>query len=187
MNNTATTTYTFTPTAGQCATTQTLTIDVNAPQIPTGNTTQSFEEGSTINDIIISPSNVVWYATVSDAINNLNPLPTSTLLVNNTIYYAVNVIGNCRSISFAVTITVTLGTSEFMSQNIFVFPNPAHDSINIETEFEIESVEIYNVQGQIVLTTNQKEINISNLTSGIYMVRIQSINNSSITKKLIKN
>ena len=34
LNNTATTTYTFTPAAGQCATTATLTITVN----PTGNT-----------------------------------------------------------------------------------------------------------------------------------------------------
>jgi hypothetical protein len=34
LNNTATTTYTFTPTAGQCATTNTLTITVNPKVIP---------------------------------------------------------------------------------------------------------------------------------------------------------
>src|SRR6185436_13351079 len=35
LNNTATTTYTFTPTAGQCATTTTLTITVNPQVTPT--------------------------------------------------------------------------------------------------------------------------------------------------------
>ena len=35
INNTATTTYTFTPTAGQCATTATLTITVNPNVTPT--------------------------------------------------------------------------------------------------------------------------------------------------------
>ena len=37
LNNTATTTYTFTPTAGQCATTTTLTIVVNPNITPTFN------------------------------------------------------------------------------------------------------------------------------------------------------
>jgi len=35
INNTATTTYTFTPTAGQCATTATMTVTVNTPVVPT--------------------------------------------------------------------------------------------------------------------------------------------------------
>jgi hypothetical protein len=35
LNNTATTTYTFTPAAGQCATTTTLTITVNPQATPT--------------------------------------------------------------------------------------------------------------------------------------------------------
>src|SRR5436309_788055 len=35
LNNTATTLYTFTPTAGQCATTATMTITVNANVTPT--------------------------------------------------------------------------------------------------------------------------------------------------------
>ncbi|MBK8445040.1 MAG: hypothetical protein IPL35_17290 [Sphingobacteriales bacterium] len=35
VNNTATTTYTFTPAAGQCANTATLTVTVNAPVTPT--------------------------------------------------------------------------------------------------------------------------------------------------------
>ncbi len=37
INNTATTTYTFTPNAGECATTTTLTITINAPVTPTFN------------------------------------------------------------------------------------------------------------------------------------------------------
>src|SRR5690606_4963510 len=35
INNTSTTTYTFTPNAGQCANTQTMTVTINQPAIPT--------------------------------------------------------------------------------------------------------------------------------------------------------
>ena len=57
LNNTATTTYTFTPTAGQCATTASMTITVNPlPLTPTGNSNQSFcaIDVPTINDLVLN-------------------------------------------------------------------------------------------------------------------------------------
>src|SRR5690606_39993815 len=48
---------------GQCATTETMTIIVNAiPSTPTGDEIQTFGEGATIANIIINPESVVWYA-----------------------------------------------------------------------------------------------------------------------------
>ena len=186
LNNTATTTYTFTPTAGQCATSQTLTITVNSAATPTGSSTQTFVTGQTIANIVVNPTNVVWYASAVDAASNTNPLVIGTALVNNTTYYAVNIVGNCRSSVFPVTVTVTLSATDFNSISFIVYPNPTSDILNIETTLELKSIEIYNIQGQKVMTSNQNQINVSDLASGIYMIRIQDTNNAIATKKFVK-
>ena len=81
----------------------------------------------------------------------------------------------------------TLSSSNFSQNNLEVslYPNPVRDILNIETALEIESVEIYNIQGQKVLTSNQKQINVSDLATGMYMVRIQDAENNISTKKIV--
>ena len=81
----------------------------------------------------------------------------------------------------------TLSSSDFTQNNLEValYPNPVHEVLNIETTLELKSVEIYNIQGQRVLSSNQKAINVSDLTAGMYMVRIEDVENASITRKII--
>jgi hypothetical protein len=68
INNTQTTTYTFTPTAGQCANTNTLTVNVGAPVTPTFTAIPSQCAGSTIT---LSNSSLEGFTgTWSPAVNN---------------------------------------------------------------------------------------------------------------------
>jgi len=82
----------------------------------------------------------------------------------------------------------TLSTSDFNQNNLKValYPNPVQDILNVQMGDEIKSVAIYNLQGQKVLESNQKQINISNLHSGVYMVRIEDENSGVATKRIIK-
>jgi hypothetical protein len=81
----------------------------------------------------------------------------------------------------------TLTSQNFNQNNLEVslYPNPAKDVLNIEMTNEVKSVEIYNFQGQKVLESNQKQINVSNLSSGMYMIKVQDNENSVATKKVI--
>ena len=81
----------------------------------------------------------------------------------------------------------TLSSSNFTQNNLEValYPNPVRDILNIEIENDIQSIEIYNIQGQKVLSSNQKQINVSDLATGMYMVRIQDIDNNIATKKIV--
>ena len=81
-----------------------------------------------------------------------------------------------------------LSVSDFSQNNLQVvlYPNPVKDVLNIESETELKSVEIYNIQGQKVKNSNQKQTNVSDLASGIYMVRIQDVNNGNVTQKIVK-
>jgi alpha-tubulin suppressor-like RCC1 family protein len=66
-----------------------------------------------------------------------------------------------------------------------LFPNPVNDLLNIETALELKSVEIFNIHGQKVLTSNKKQINVSDLAAGIYLVRIEDVEKNIATKKII--
>jgi hypothetical protein len=81
----------------------------------------------------------------------------------------------------------TLSSTKFNAQNLkaTIYPNPTSDNFNIEIENEVKSVEIYSVQGQKMLTSNSKNIDVSNLSKGMYMVRIEDSNNAVSTQKLI--
>jgi uncharacterized protein (TIGR02145 family) len=91
LNNNQTTTYTFTPDAGQCAATTTQTITVNPfPVAPSVSSTQTFCTGSspTVASLSASGTNIQWYSTASGG----TALTTSTILSSGT-YYASQTMG----------------------------------------------------------------------------------------------
>jgi hypothetical protein len=85
------------------------------------------------------------------------------------------------------SLNASLSSSEFNSKtvNFKIYPNPATDILNIESENELKSVEIYSIQGQKVLSSVSKEVTISNLASGIYLVQFTDTENITATQKLI--
>ncbi|HBI00795.1 MAG TPA: BspA family leucine-rich repeat surface protein [Flavobacterium sp.] len=182
LNNTQTTTYTFTPNSGQCASTSTLTITVNQIDTPSGDSNQTFSSTSTISDIIVSPSTVIWYATLADALANVNPLPTNLILENNTTYYAVNDNGVCRSEPFPVTVSISLNvlTNDFL--NFVFYPNPVRSMLNISSNEVIKKVEVYTLLGQLIKSEifNSETISIemNDLANSIYLVKVKSVNSS---------
>lgn len=82
----------------------------------------------------------------------------------------------------------TLSSPDFYQNNLKVslYPNPVKDILNIDTETEIKSVEIYNLQGQKIKIALSKQVNVSDLSSGVYMIRIEDTNNGIETKRIVK-
>ncbi len=71
-----------------------------------------------------------------------------------------------------------------------VYPNPAKNIVNISTKQTISKVQIFNIVGKKVFETKtlqNNSINVSNLNSGIYLLRLVDQNNSTKTQKLIIN
>ena len=99
---------------------------------------------------------------------------------------SINVGGTNYPAVYSFT-TSNLGTNDVKNKlNANISPNPAKDFINIQSDGKIKSVEIYNLHGQKLITTTQKQINISSLSSGVYLVRIEDDKNNTTTKKIIK-
>lgn len=88
---------------------------------------------------------------------------------------------------YATTIQNVLSNQNFVFENEFVlYPNPTHDILNISTknQIEIQSVEIYNIVGQLVIAipNTTTSIDVSNLERGSYFIKVNSETGSATTK-----
>ncbi len=159
------------------------------PATPTGDSMQTFVQGATLADIVVDPTNVTWFATEEDAMNNTNPLPLNTLLEDGTTYYAVNIVDGCLSEPFAVTVTVTLSTTEFNDTNFSYYPNPARDIFTLKHTAIISEISVNNLLGQNLLNTHPQtsevELDLSSLPQGIYLIKLRAGENMT-TIKIIK-
>ncbi|HQA74146.1 LamG-like jellyroll fold domain-containing protein [Flavobacterium sp.] len=81
----------------------------------------------------------------------------------------------------------TLSSLNFSQNNLEValYPNPTKEVLNIQMTNEVKTVEIFNLQGQKVVTSNQKQIIVSNLSRGLYMVKIEDMKGNTASKKVV--
>lgn len=90
-----------------------------------------------------------------------------------------------------VTTTVVdnaAGLPQFTAETVSVYPVPSKAILNVKANSDITKIEIYNQAGQRVLgNVSQNNIDISPLATGIYFAKIEDVNGSSVTKKVIKN
>lgn len=83
----------------------------------------------------------------------------------------------------------TLSITETQLTHFSVYPNPATDFVNIQnSEVAIQKVEVYNMNGQLVLSqkNNLERIQVSKLQSGIYLMKLYTENASKTIKLLRK-
>ena len=92
----------------------------------------------------------------------------------------------------AINILPTLNIIDLDASKFNLYPNPATNIVNISNNenISVKQVEIYNVAGKLIDTqhfTNEAEIqlNIETLTSGTYMLHLQTEEGTAV-KKLIK-
>lgn len=142
---------------------------------PTGNDTQSFNQGATLADIQVSGENIRWYATNS----SIASLPMNTVLVNGSTYFATQKIGGYESIArLGVTVQTILNNVESSKNDFVVAPNPINDFVTIQSNDVIHTIEVYNLLGQLVFIKNANEaqvrLDLQHLKAGSYIAKIQS-------------
>ena len=84
-------------------------------------------------------------------------------------------------------VTINVGNSVGLDNvelntKIGVSPNPVQNTLSISSDLEIEKVEIYNILGQLIQTESSKVFNVSNLNSGVYVLKIITSNGVAQTR-----
>ena len=94
--------------------------------------------------------------------------------INNPTYFCLD------DVTYTTTGAIN---NEIADSDFSIYPNPTTDYIQINAE--IKNVEIYDLTGRIVKISNQSRIDVSDLTSGTYILRAKSENNIK-TSKFVK-
>jgi hypothetical protein len=168
-----------------CGNVITISFD-HALTAPVGEAEQTFTEGETLADLDVQGDNLKWYPSATSQ----EQLPLTTILVNNTTYYASQTVNGEESTQrLAVTASQVLGLADTKFASLIYYPNPVNNIFTITNNNAIEAVSIYTIMGQQVSTKSVNNTNatvdFSALNSGIYFVKVQ-IGNTQKSIKVVK-
>ena len=109
-------------------------------------------------------------------------------------YIAKSTLNGCPEVIAKVQVKVEKTLIEDLNNAVTIYPNPTYDRVTISSNSrEIKSIQVNNLVGGNLKTykignnLKQQTLNISDLTTGVYIVAIEVEGNNTITKKLIKN
>lgn len=87
--------------------------------------------------------------------------------------------------STAMDLELSLNENDFETTDFSIYPNPSNDLINIQVNRgQYHGCELYNLQGKLILESNETTLDISNNPDGIYFIKIKNTNH--ILYKVIK-
>jgi PKD repeat protein len=161
------TTYTVTGTTNGCSATATSFINVFAsPQAPTISIISN-------NPIILQSSATSgnqWYKD-----NNIIPGATNQTyqVVANGTYFVKLTSNGCTSASSNSILINTLSINDYNSDEITIYPNPAQDILYIQTNNTFVEALLYDNLGRLITSTNEHQLNLDNVTNGVYNLIIK--------------
>ncbi len=180
VDNTTTTTYTFTPNTGQCASNTSMTVTVNSVN------TSTSVSGNTISSSASNTSSFQW-------INCTTSLPISGATsssftpVENGQYAVIVTENNCSDTSACTTIN-SLSIKDLDTKiHPNLYPNPFTETIILESgvEFIGMNYKISNIAGNTIqegiILEKTETFELSNLSTGIYFITL-----SDYTIKFVK-
>ncbi len=103
----------------------------------------------------------------------------------NTITYTFGTSTAFSSVTASAS-SVTLQVPDLNTFDIKLYPNPTISKVYINTNFDIE-IKIYNIIRQMVLKTQEKSIDVSQLNSGTYIFKVKDLSTNNIESfKILK-
>ena len=88
---------------------------------------------------------------------------------------------------YVFDIEETAGTPDIISQKLSIFPNPSSGIVTVIAGNEaVTKAELYSITGQKIMETVSGTIDISALSSGIYIIKAETTNGKSLTAKVVR-
>ena len=143
---------------------------------------------------------VIWRA---PGLNGFIPGAAASMVPGKIWFMVSNIAGNTVSASAYIdnyvaraSSTDTLLGVETKTRSVVVstYPNPTVDVINVynSNNLELSSYKVIDLKGTVIKSgvlnnTIDQKINVSDLATGAYMLKLNTTDNNTITKKIIKN
>jgi hypothetical protein len=103
-------------------------------------------------------------------------------------YNVSDAAGNAaEEVTRTIIIEASLSTEDNSKNIVKVYPNPVKDKLFIQGLLKPTKISVYNVLGKLILSKiTLNEINVNNLQSGIYIIKVKE-EQKQIVRKFIKN
>ena len=110
---------------------------------------------------------------------------TASQAGNNSYLAAENVTRRFEILPTEVTLSISQETAK-----IFIHPNPTFDFVYIESEHQIQNLEIFNQSGKRIhnpiIIDDYNRLNFNNLENGIYIINIRFDTGQFMTQRIVK-
>ena len=147
------------------------------------------------------------FSAYSENLNTWQNLSASaTLTVDNTTHdagdytvqiridfgkFVLNEVLEIDNVSVVIKVNGTVLSTEHITKDdasLTLYPNPASNLLTINATNRIEKIEVFNMLGKLVLdsNSNSNKIDVSNLSSGMYISKIYQENDIISTKRFVK-
>jgi hypothetical protein len=105
---------------------------------------------------------------------------------NNTVNYTFSEAVSFKAVTAsAAGATLTIEDLSPAASSIYIFPNPTANRVYIQAENVLQA-ELFDLRGRKIKTTNQKQIDLSDITSGTFILKVTTDNNNTKSIKIIK-
>lgn len=128
--------------------------------------------------------NYTWdYNGSHDSTITTEPLTQNT----NVSLSAASIENGCVAVAHVTVLVTTEGINGTEQSEIRIYPNPTSDFVNINADMAVSHVTVYNFNGQEVMNVNNSsKVNLSNLSNGSYILRIELENGSVATATVVR-
>jgi len=131
----------------------------------TGTVTATSQQITNIDLSGLSDGTITLSLTLTDAANNSGTAATDTAIKDEA--------------------TLSIVDNIFSKENFF-YTNPVNDLFSTKSSFTISDIKIYNLNGGLVVSSNGNTANTSELSSGVYLAIIRTIDGQTTTIKIVK-
>lgn len=162
------------------------TLVATPPAAPTGAAQQSYCEGNTLADLVVTGTAIKWYSSSTST----TPLPSTTLLTNGTTYYATQTVSGLESINrLAVTANLTvIDVSTTLNGNTITANNANGTYQWVDCNNNFQPIPFATQQSHSVQVTGSYAVEITQngctLRSDCVPVTIIGINNNEKENKI---
>ena len=126
---------------------------------------------------------------LANAVTPLKSFMQADMIDNGSAQFVNVVDPNAAAVSGMSTFNFsTLSTTDvqLLEDEVKIYPNPTAGILNIQTNANVKNVSIYTLLGKEILTTTAIKIDTSHLSSGMYILKITSVEGTQTTKRFIK-
>ena len=133
---------------------------------------------------VANTADAQWTLFGGTNLSNWKTVATTTALIPENTLLGLR-FGNVRPITPQNANVALLSTVNFTASNFSIYPNPASSTLSISSNETFETVSVYNMMGAEVISTTGNSVNVENLASGVYILKLSN-NSQSVTKRFIK-